>query len=81
MTATHTDPDGSISDRKWQWAKASSKSGAYADIDKATGIAYTPVDADIDSYLRGTASYTDAEGSGKSAMVVSEYAVQSSPGQ
>ena len=36
LTATHTDPDGSISDLKWQWAKADSKSGAYADIDKAT---------------------------------------------
>ena len=35
-----------------------------------------PVDGDINSYLRATASYTDGEGSDKSAMVVSEYAVQ-----
>ena len=76
FTAVHTDPDGSISDLKWQWAKAGSKNGAYADIDKATGDAYTPVDGDVGSYLRATASYTDNEGSGKSAMVVSEYAVQ-----
>ena len=78
--ATHTDPDDGISDLKWQWAKASSKNGRYADIDKATGDAYEPVDGDIDSYLRATASYTDKEGSGKSAMAVSEYAVQASPG-
>ena len=37
---------------------------------------YTPVDGDINSYLRATASYTDGEGSDKSAMVVSDYAVQ-----
>ena len=80
FTAVHTDPDGSISDRKWQWAKASSKNGRYADIDKATGDAYTPVDGDVNSYLRATASYTDKEGSGKSAMVVSEYAVQARRG-
>ena len=77
LTATHTDPDDSISDLKWQWAKADSKSGAYADIDdKATADVYTPVDDDLGAYLRATASYTDKEGSGKSAMVVSEYAVQ-----
>ena len=76
FTATHTDPDDSISDLKWQWAKASSKTGRYVDIDKETGNAYTPVDGDHRSYLRATASYTDAEGSGKSAMVVSEYAVE-----
>ena len=39
-----------------------------------------PVDDDIDSYLRATASYTDGEGSDKSAMVVSDYAVQARRG-
>ena len=78
--AVHTDPDGSISDLKWQWAKASSKNSRYADIDKATADVYTPVDDDLNSYLRATASYTDKEGSGKSAMVVSEYAVQARRG-
>ena len=75
FTASHSDPDVGISDLKWQWAKAGSKNGAYADIDKEITDAYTPVDGDIGSYLRATASYTDKEGSGKSAMVVSEYAV------
>ena len=76
FTAKHTDPDDSISDLKWQWAKASSKNGRYVDIDKETGNAYEPVDDDFGAHLRATASYTDREGSGKSAMVVSEYAVQ-----
>ena len=80
FTASHSDPDGGMSDLKWQWAKASSKNGAYADIDKEIADAYTPVDGDVGSYLRATASYTDKEGSGKSAMVVSEYAVQARRG-
>ena len=63
-------------DITWQWAKADSENGSYTDIDKASSAGYTPVDGDIDSYLRATASYTDSEGSEKSAMVVSDYAVQ-----
>ena len=77
LTATLTDPDGGITGTTWQWAKASSKNGSYADIDKATSMPYTPDDGDIGSYLRATAMYTDdAEGSGKSAMAKSDYAVQ-----
>ena len=76
FTASLTDPDDGITGTTWQWAKASSKTGAYTDIDKANSAGYTPVDGDIDSYLRATASYTDGEGSDKSAMVVSDYAVQ-----
>ena len=76
LTATPTDPDKGITGATWQWAKAGSKNGSYTDIDKASSSSYTPVDGDIDSYLRATASYTDSEGSEKSAMVVSDYAVQ-----
>ena len=67
---------------KWQWAKASSRNGAYRNIEDAESSNYKPVDDDKNSvsYLRATASYTDAEGSGKSAMGVSEYAVQASSG-
>ena len=42
--------------------------GSYANIAGATSAAYTPVAADDGNYLRATASYTDAEGAGKSAM-------------
>ena len=85
LTATLADPDnvtannltGSIETGIiWQWAKASSKNGSYRDIDKASSSGYKPVDGDENSYLRATASYTDSEGSEKSAMVVSDYAVQ-----
>ena len=76
FTATMTDPDDGISGTTWQWAKASSRNGSYRDIDNATSMAYTPDDADTGSYLRATASYTDREDSGKSAMAKSENSVQ-----
>ena len=41
-------------------------------IDGATDAMYTPVPADIRSYLRATVTYTDPEGSGKSEMAVSD---------
>ena len=76
FTAEVTDPDGGVSDEKWQWAKAGSKSGTYRDIDKATSVTYTPKDADSGSYLRATVTYEDTEGEGKSAMMVSEFPSQ-----
>ena len=85
FNATLTDPDsvttanptGSITTGvTWQWAKSRSRSGTYANIDNATSSSYEPVDADIGSYLRATASYTDGEDSGKSAQERSMYSVQ-----
>ena len=80
LTATDSDPDGTISgtisDLKWQWAKSMTMDGTYEDIDKAISSTYTPKDADIDYYLQVTASYTDPEGEGKTAMATSAYAVQ-----
>ena len=76
LTATHTDPDMGVSDLKWQWARSMSKNGSYTDIEHQIASVYEPVDDDIDYYLRATASYADAEGSDKTAMAVSDYAVQ-----
>ena len=42
--------------------------GTYMDIDMATSMTYTPVEADEGYYLKATASYTDGHGSGKMAM-------------
>ena len=76
LTAMDSDPDGDISDLKWQWAKSMTLDGTYEGIDKAISSAYTPKDADIDYYLQVTASYTDPEGEGKTAKATSAYAVQ-----
>ena len=76
FTATLTDPDGSISGTTWQWSKATSRNGTYRDIEDAISMSYEPDDPDIGSYLRATASYTDGEGSGKSAMARSDNKAQ-----
>ena len=54
--------------------------GTYANINGATSATYTPVDADADTYLRATATYTDGYGSGNDVeMAVSASAVTQVP--
>ena len=65
LTAMHTDPDGTISDLKWQWARSGRKNSSYTDIEDAIASTYEPDDDDGGYYLRATASYTDAEGFGQ----------------
>ena len=77
VTATLTDPDGSLSGVTWQWARSADKS-AWTDIQGATDAAYTPVAADLDKFLRATASYTDGHGSSKAAEAVTESATRPS---
>ena len=52
----------------WKWAKSSSKTGAYTDIEGETEATYTPEPDDVNRYLRATATYTDPQGSGKTAV-------------
>ena len=79
LTATLTDPDGAVSGETWEWARGASASGTFADIiNGATAASYTPVAADVGKFLQATATYTDAEGSGKSADAVSP-AVRAAP--
>jgi hypothetical protein len=68
VTATLSDPDGTVSGEAWQWERAATVDGTYEDISGATVASYTPVDADADMYLRATVNYTDGHGAGKSAM-------------
>ena len=74
LTATLTDLDGSVSGATWSWAKSSDRS-TWTDISGATSATYTPVAGDGENYLRATATYTDGEGSGKTAESVSANAV------
>ena len=71
LTATLSDPDGATRSVSWVWARSSNNGGSWTDIGGARSAAYTPVTADVDALLRATASYTDPEGSGKSAEAVS----------
>ena len=80
LTATLTDPDGVTSSVAWQWAKSATASGTFTNVSSGPDPAtYTPVDADLDMYLRATATYTDPEGSGKTARVVSYSPVRAAP--
>ena len=74
------DEDGMVSDVTWQWSKADAATFGDGDtvteIKGATMASYTPVTADDGKFLRATASYTDAEGDGKTAPAISGQAVQ-----
>ena len=76
FTASLRDDDGSVTRISWQWAKSGNRNGPFTDIATAMSATYTPEDADINSYLRATAMYTDPQGSGKMEMETSDFAVQ-----
>ena len=83
LTASLTDPDGSVSNETWQWARSDTQGGPYADISGATSASYTPVSADVDKYLWATASYNDGYNTDPnaktSAQGVTANAVQGAP--
>ena len=70
FTAVFDDPDGGVSDITWLWESSQDRM-TWTEITGAESDSYTPVDGDVGSYLRITASYTDAEDSDKSAQAVS----------
>ena len=71
LTASVSDEDGAVSGTTWQWARGNTAGGSFSNISGATSASYTLVAADVGKYLRATASYTDPQGSGKSAEGVS----------
>ena len=59
----------------WQWARDDGEGGDFEDIAGATSAAYTPVAEDAGKLLRATVTYTDDEGTGKSAEAATSAAV------
>ena len=78
LTATLTDPDGGVTGEMWKWARSSDQT-TWTTIMGATSGSYTPVLDDASNYLRATVSYTDKEGSGKSAQAVTANKVEAPP--
>ncbi len=70
LTASVTDIDGTVSGLTWKWELGAVASGPFAPISGATSNTYTTVAMDVNRFLRATASYTDPQGSGKSANAV-----------
>ena len=80
VEAILSDPDGTISGEPWLWERSGhrTKSG-WSTISGTTSASYTPQAADVDKYLRVTASYTDGEASDKTAQAVSARWVKDNP--
>ena len=79
VTAMLHDPDDVLGNVTWSWRRASSRTALGTIISGATSDSYTPVTAGVGYFLRTTASYTDGEGSDKSASLVSTNRVQPAP--
>ena len=75
ITASLSDPDGRVTNVTWQWEISADGLTSWTNISGATSQTYTPVTADVGSYLRATANYTDPAGPGKSADAVSSASV------
>ena len=78
VTATLTDPDGSVTGAMWQWEKSRDMS-SWMDITGATTMSYTPMTADVGYYLRATAMYTDGHGPNKMMMATTTSMVTEVP--
>ena len=88
VTATLVDLDGTLSALAWQWQRRADASSAWVDIEPPSGARnpiiaavslYTPVTADVGKQLRATVTYTDGQGSGKSAQSAATAAVVGVP--
>ena len=84
ITATLEDVDGGVTGLTWQWATSSLRSGSWTNATgtvTSTGMTstYTLVTADVNKYLRATASYTDAQGGSKTAHEIAANRVDAKP--
>ena len=75
LTASVSDPDGSVSDDVWVWSKSQTRSGTFTDIAGADSESYTPTPDDVGMFLRAAATYDDGSGSGRTASAVTAEAV------
>ena len=78
LTATLSDPDGSVSNVSWSWQRSQNRS-SWSEISGATARRYTPSDNDVDLYLRASVSYDDGEGAAKSAEQASDARTRAEP--
>ena len=58
LTATLTKQD-QVTNRRWQWARSTSRGSGYSDIPSATFSDHTPDSDDVGYYLRITLTYND----------------------
>ena len=76
LSATLTDPDMVTSGTTtWQWQRSKRPDTGFTDIASATTASYTPAQDEHAYFLRTTATYTDGDGAGKTAVGVTAHAV------
>ena len=66
LTASVSDPDGSVGVLSYQWSRSSSQNSGFSDIADADQSSYEVQDADEGMYLRVTIEYADVHTSVKS---------------
>ena len=76
LTATLTDPDGGITGQSWSWERSQNGSD-WSPIANAAEGRYTPVQADLNHYVRVTVQYSDGHGSGKRLQQISNHQTRS----
>ncbi len=70
-----TDPDGTANiagSLRWHWREDGRGNGVFADIEGATGAAFTPLQAQVGNALRVCASFTDDRGSRENLCITTE---------
>ena len=75
VIAVLSDPDGGVTNRTWQWHISSNGTSSWTIVLGATSSTFDVTEVHVGSYLRATASYTDAVGAGKSAEAATTAAV------
>ena len=78
LTATLADPDGGVRSESWSWER-SLNLPTWTEISGATGRRYTPLDDDLNHYLRVTVDYTDGHGPDKSIQKTADDRVEEPP--
>ena len=81
LTATVDDPDGEVTGETWVWEISDDPTdpSLWTAITEATTNSYAPVAENAGKYLRVKATYTDAEGPGKTAEAEPGSAVADRP--
>ena len=73
LRARLSDPDGDVGSVFWRWHRSTDKT-TWTSL-SFSGDSYTPTSSDTGTYIRARVSYTDGEGSGKTAEILSEHTV------
>ncbi len=78
LTATLSDPDGlNAASITWKWERSTDQSN-WTDTGETSSL-YTPEMADVNHYLRATATYTDGTGTERTESAITTAQVRAAP--